>query len=48
MDRLSPWALCVMLLFVCVLMVSLLICIRLSIVLPKVRTHMDPYVFSGW
>ena len=48
MYDLSKSSLCLMLLFVFVITVSLSICARLSIVIPKVPTRTDPYVFSGW
>ena len=46
MYELSKSSLWLMLLFVCVLTVSLLICARLSLVLPKVPTRLAPYVVS--
>jgi hypothetical protein len=48
MDELSKSSLLLILLFVCVLTASILICAHLSLVLPKVLTPLDPYVVSRW
>jgi hypothetical protein len=48
MDELSKSSLLLILLFVCVLTASILICARLSLALPKVLTPLDPYVVSRW